>query len=356
MPVHKHREYSSQQYSHEINENEEDRSKKKSKKSKKVKNRSNENHQNSHIESTYACSDLLGLGGSSSSAPQQPSCTSEQELLGPIGGLQCDQNSRDIRSSKKKDARLWRPLQISGVTNIKVFYSVGLNKFLNAHELSVMLLNEYSHSSGVCVSLQGRLDDCSDVIIVNDIKPGGSAISKSISCRIRASLDRETEVPFAIEMMMGDCLGSSESLNISVGVFIPLSAHFSAFDVSEDVYDEIMSTRGRNKGCTVYSSSSGVVRVGVLFEDNIGPKYVLKAFASFLRGYVVHRDGNKAITVCSRAGQSDVICTLFKLRDSGVNGEYTIAVDIKYMSADESADISRRISMLLASFNNLLLA
>lgn len=360
IPVQKHREGSSDQTMN--NENREHRTrendKKISKKSKKDRHqKSNRDEVRDSLEDSntkFFSGDLLGLEcGVSTSLISPPVTLEDNEHV-----LEAVSSSKQSKKSKKKDALLlWRTLPLPGVMNVRAFYHIFGSLSSDLIEIQLFLVNDSLVSSGNSVSFQGRVDGASNIITISDVKAGKSAVSSKVGMHMsaRRSQSRTLLAPLAAKISFENLLGSSDILTVSTYLPVPSSIIFRPFEVNDGEFADIISSRGGSKGCSFYGSTSGIIHVMVnnVHEESVS-KYILKALAALLGGYVVHRDGSKAITVCSRANNTDILCCLFKFRDFS-NGEYRLNVDVKYMSTAESVDVNGCASDILTSLNNTLL-
>ena len=323
---------------------------------KKVKKQKKDKHRDMSSPAAdvhdFASGDLLGLeapsAGPSSSAPHERGQSSAR--------ISEPRSTKRGDGTKKKDVRLWRGLTLVNTKDVRIYYSLACSeRTADSVDVQFCVINDHTTSSGCTISAHASVEGGSGSCSMKNVGAGMSGLSNRCIVRIprrRAEVELSVTISVSIENLLGPSSTQTESTRISMHP----SAVFQPFEVTEDVFSDIISSRGRNKGCSYFGTASGTTRIEQLFDEEMGAKYALKALSVFMGGFVVHKEGSRAITVCCRAGHSDVICCLAKASRDETTGAFLLAVDLKYMTSDESINADGRASEIFSSLRSLYLA
>ena len=327
-----------------------DRRDKKAKKAKREKSKRNKDATDKNISTnglvnTFTSGDLLGIGG--------PIVTSDSDVTIPAVGSSAMLNH-------KKTARLWYSLEVPKLSDIIILYAFDSYDRQNATATAQLCLyNTHTPNSGCSISALARFETSANAIKFDSIRPESGAISDKIGLNMQhLSTSRPTlQTACALEVNLEHMLGAPDKVSTRISMDIPLSLMFVPLVVSESEFESLISSRGKSKGCVVFSSvSDDIIVTSFMGGGEISGKSVLKAMASLVNGHVVNREGSKAVTICSSMGNSDIICILVKVRSGASENRCQLKVAVKYMSSDDSVDIDQRSFQLISVMKRLVIS
>lgn len=354
IPVHKHHNVV-ERSSHSHRADNDDSTVKKSKKSKRDRVKALSDECGNGASKQY---DLLGINMDSHVSDFSSNFGGSVEPL--LTSVHIEAGSMNKKVTKRKSFNLWSSVPVVSSRNLQLL-SLATNgdPKSNSLDLTFQLINHYPLSTANSISLSLNFNAArgqgKSTAFFDGVKAGASAASNTVSVRLPGSFTRSFGIPCTINKTVENLMGLSESSEVAVEILVNPSVFFLPFQISEEEFSDLMSSRGRSKGRQFCGSASDNISIRTSCSGDMSSKQTLKAIAAFLGGHVVRRDGSAAISTSSKTPADDLVCALAKISRRDSSDEIMVHIDVKYMTSNQSVDANISATNLIESMRSLIL-